>query len=79
MSLDHATPAVVNHSSLVGRLRRDHVAATGAVTIAVAALAAAFVPVLAGLSGNDPFAYDLGALDATGAPAGWGGGISAAH
>ena len=79
MSLDQATPAVVAHSSLVGRLCRDHVAIAGAVTIAVAALVAVLAPVLARLSGNSPYAYDLAALDATGAPAGWGGGISVAH
>jgi peptide/nickel transport system permease protein len=79
MSLDHAARVAVNHSTPVGRLGRDRVAVAGAVTIAVAVLAAVLAPALARLSGNDPYAYDLSALDATGAPAGWGGGISAAH
>lgn len=79
MSLDHAALVAVHRSTLVGRLGRDLVAVAGAVTIAVAVLAAVLAPALAKLSGNDPYAYDLTALDATGAPAGWGGGISAAH
>jgi len=79
MSLDHTSPGMVQRNTPIHRLGRDRIASAGAVTVAVAVLAAVFAPVLAGLSGNDPYAYDLSALDATGAPAGWGGGISAAH
>src|SRR5660397_179750 len=73
MSLDHTSPGMVQRNTLIHRLGRDRIASAGAVTVAVAVVAAVFAPVLAGLSGNDPYAYDLSALDATGAPAGWVG------
>jgi peptide/nickel transport system permease protein len=77
--LDDAGSEAPSRESLVGRLGQDRLAVAGAVTIAVSVLAALFAPFLSGLSGNDPYGYHLDALDPTGAPAGWGGGISAAH
>jgi peptide/nickel transport system permease protein len=77
--LDDAAAEASPRETFVGRLGHDHLAVAGAVTIVVSVLAALFAPVLSGLSGNDPYGYHLDALDPTGAPAGWGGGISAAH
>ena len=78
-SLDDAQVGTAPRETFVGRLSRDHLAVAGAVTIALAMLAAVFAPILSGLSGNDPYRYHLDVLDPTGAPAGWGGGISATH
>ena len=65
--------------SLWARLRRDRLAVAGLVTIVFFLLVAIFAPLLSSLSGNDPYTYHLDALDASGAPAGFGGGISAEH
>ncbi|GAB3756671.1 ABC transporter permease [Microlunatus parietis] len=73
------TDRVTGARSLLRRLRADPGAVFGAVTIAVFVLAAIFAPVITMVSGHDPYTYDLDALDATGAPAGFGGGISARH
>ncbi len=64
---------------LVRLLWADRGSAFGAITIAVFVLAALLAPVITALSGHDPYTYDLAALDPTGAPAGFGGGISARH
>ncbi|SDC65343.1 peptide/nickel transport system permease protein [Sanguibacter gelidistatuariae] len=86
MSLDHDIVGPVasmktsrSSSTLLSRLRRDRLAIAGLVTIVVFVLVAIFAPFLSSLSGNDPYTYHLDALDSSGAPAGWGGGISAAH
>jgi len=60
-------------------LRRDPWASAGAVVIAVFVLAAVFAPLLTGITGQDPYTYHLNLLDDSGAPKGWGGGISARH
>lgn len=76
---DETDVEVAPRDTLLGRLGHDHLAVAGAVTIVMSVLAALFAAGLSGLSGNDPFRYHLDALDPTGAPAGWGGGIGAAH
>lgn len=65
--------------SLWARLRRDRLAVAGLVTIGFFVLVAVFAPLLSSISGNDPYTYHLDALDASGAPAGLGGGISSEH
>ena len=65
--------------SLWARLRRDRLAVAGLVTIGFFVLVAVFAPLLSSVSGNDPYTYHLDALDASGAPAGLGGGISSEH
>jgi peptide/nickel transport system permease protein len=47
--------------------------------VAVFLLAAVFAPGLAALAGQDPYTYHLEALDSSGVPIGWGGGISSEH
>lgn len=61
------------------RLFADRAAAFGIVVVVLFVLAAAFAPLITKISGHDPFTYDLDALDATTAPRGFGGGISADH
>ena len=58
---------------------RDRWAFAGAVVIVVFVLAALFAPLLSGITGQDPYTYHLNLLDDSGAPKGWGGGISAEH
>lgn len=60
-------------------LRHDPWALGGAVVVLLFLLAAALAPLLAALTGQDPTTYHLGTLDDTGAPRGFGGGISATH
>ncbi|GIJ48305.1 peptide ABC transporter permease [Virgisporangium aliadipatigenens] len=60
-------------------VRKDRWAAAGALTVALFLLAAAFAPVLCAIEGQDPYTYDLDALDSSGVPVGFGGGISADH
>jgi peptide/nickel transport system permease protein len=74
----------VDAPSLAGRqvgqrLRADPGAVAGAVLVAAFVLVAALAPLVVRLSGHNPYDYDLEALDATGAPAGPLGGISADH
>jgi len=76
---DDADVETAPHDSLLDRLGHDHLTVAGAITIVFAVLVALFAPFLSGLSGNDPYGYHLDALDPTGAPAGWGGGVSGAH
>jgi peptide/nickel transport system permease protein len=57
----------------------DKWATAGAITIAVFVLAAIFAPWLTGINGQNPYTYHLNALDDSGAPLGWGGGISSTH
>jgi peptide/nickel transport system permease protein len=66
-------------SDLLRRLLRDRWAFAGAVIVLVFLCAAVFAPWLTGLAGQDPYTYDLDALDTSGVPLGWGGGISASH
>jgi peptide/nickel transport system permease protein len=61
------------------RLARDRWALTGAVTVAAFLLVAAAAPLLTRLAGQDPYTYHITALDGSGKPKGFGGGISAEH
>ncbi len=84
MSLDHSTEVVVpvgGHGRLPlwRRLVADRFAATGLVVVGCYLLVAITAPALTSALGVDPYTYDLGALTGTGAPDGWGGGISAEH
>jgi peptide/nickel transport system permease protein len=64
---------------IVAHIRSDRWASAGAITIAVFVLAAIFAPWLTGISGQNPYTYNLDTLDDSGAPIGWGGGISSTH
>lgn len=57
----------------------DGWALTGTIVIVVFLLAAVFAPLLTGITGQNPFTYHLNLLDDSGAPVGFGGGISATH
>lgn len=61
------------------RLRADVGAVVGVVVVVAFVVVAALAPLVVRISGHDPYAYDLAALDGTGAPAGPLGGISAEH
>ncbi|MEV6965864.1 ABC transporter permease [Hamadaea sp. NPDC051192] len=61
------------------RITTDRWAVAGGVTVAALLLIALAAPLLAGLSGQDPYTYHLDALDDSGVPIGFGGGISAEH
>jgi peptide/nickel transport system permease protein len=65
--------------TLVTNLSRDPWAVASFAVIAIFLLAAVLADVLSGLSGNDPYTYHQDLLDGRGQPAGFGGGISAAH
>jgi len=58
---------------------KDPWAAAGAVIIVVFALVAVFAPLLTAITGQNPYAYHLDLLDDSGAPVGFGGGISPTH
>jgi ABC-type dipeptide/oligopeptide/nickel transport systems, permease components len=58
---------------------RDGWATTGAAIIVVFVLAAIFAPLLTAITGQNPYTYHLNLLDDSGAPKGWGGGISSTH
>ncbi|GAB3282562.1 ABC transporter permease [Kineosporia babensis] len=57
----------------------DRWALAGAGTVIAFLLIALLAPVLTALSGQDPYTYHLDALDDTGRPLGFGGGISTEH
>lgn len=61
------------------RLLRDPWAVAGLVVVLLFALAAAAAPLVTAATGQDPFTYDLDALDDSGAPKGALGGVSARH
>jgi peptide/nickel transport system permease protein len=60
-------------------LRRDGWALAGAVVVLLFVLAALLAPLITGLVGQNPYTYHLSTLDGSGAPKGFGGGISAQH
>jgi peptide/nickel transport system permease protein len=67
-------------SALWRAVRTDRWVLVAAVMIVVLLLVALAAPLLAALEGQDPYTYDIAALDpATGVPAGALGGVSAAH
>ncbi|PYC63434.1 peptide ABC transporter permease [Micromonospora arborensis] len=61
------------------RLAADRWALGGAGGVAFFLVAAAAAPLLSAIAGQDPYTYDLDALSDSGAPKGFGGGISAQH
>lgn len=60
-------------------LLRDRWGIFGGSLVLVFIVLAIAAPLVAGLSGNDPYAYHVDKLDGSSAPAGFGGGISASH
>ena len=60
-------------------LRQDPWALAGAIVVLLFLLGAALAPLIAGINGQDPYRYHLSALDDSGAPRGFGGGISWQH
>lgn len=74
-----ATPHTSTARQTWRRLWADPAAATGLVLMVVFVLMAALAPVLAALEGQDPYTYHLDALDDSGVPLGFGGGISGTH
>ncbi|KAB1941148.1 ABC transporter permease [Micromonospora sp. ALFpr18c] len=61
------------------QLAADRWAAAGAGGVALFLIVAAAAPALCALAGQDPYTYDLDALSDSGAPKGFGGGISGEH
>lgn len=61
------------------RIVADRWAVAGGVTVGVLLLAALAAPLLTALAGQDPYTYHLDALDESGVPRGFGGGISSEH
>ena len=66
-------------SRVIERLRADRWAAAGIMIIVVFVLAAVFASAITAVTGQDAYKYDLDALDGSGTPVGFGGGISATH
>lgn len=64
---------------VVAHVRADRWASASAIVIIVFAVAALFAPVLTLITGQNPYTYHLNALNDSGAPVGFGGGISATH
>ncbi len=65
--------------SVLRALLADGWARFGVIVVLVFVVAALFAPLLCALSGQDPYTYHLDALDDSGAPLGFGGGVSATH
>jgi peptide/nickel transport system permease protein len=65
--------------AVVRRVRQDRWAVASAVVIAVFLVVAVAAPLIAKASGQDPYSYDIDALNSFGAPRGAGGGISGEH
>lgn len=61
------------------RLRGDASAFVGGALIVLFIVVAAAAPLIAGIAGQDPYTYHLDALDESGVPRGFGGGISGEH
>ena len=61
------------------RLLADGWTVGGGLVVLAFILIAALAPVLASIEGQDPYTYHLQALDGSGAPSGFGGGIGAEH
>ena len=64
---------------VVRSFRRDRWASAGVIVIAVFVLVGVFAPLITGINGQNPYSYHLGLLDDSGAPKGFGGGISWSH
>jgi peptide/nickel transport system permease protein len=65
--------------AVVRYVRQDRWAVASAVVILVFLLLAVTAPLLALVTGQNPYTYHLGTLNGFGAPRGFGGGISGAH
>ncbi|WP_027344199.1 ABC transporter permease [Hamadaea tsunoensis] len=61
------------------RIAGDRWAVTGAAVVVGLLVIAAAAPLLSAVEGQDPYTYHLDALDDSGVPRGFGGGISARH
>jgi peptide/nickel transport system permease protein len=72
-------PAVNGFRGVITRVREDRWALVAAIVIVVFALVAIFAPVIAKLSGQNPYTYHTGTLGGIGAPRGALGGVSAKH
>ncbi|WP_045741131.1 ABC transporter permease [Actinoplanes rectilineatus] len=77
MVVDIPPPELARHP--LRQLASDRWAVAGGATIVVFLLIALAAPLLSGLEGHDPYTYDLDAVSDTGAPLGFGGGISVEH
>lgn len=65
--------------AVVRRVRQDRWAVTSAVVIVVFLVVAVAAPLISAVTGQDPYGYDIDALNSFGAPKGFGGGISGEH
>ena len=65
--------------TVLRHLRHDPWALAGGIVVLLFVLAAVLAPLLTAIPGQDPYRYHLDALDDSGAPRGFGGGISAQH
>jgi peptide/nickel transport system permease protein len=63
----------------VAHIRSDRWAAAGAITVMIFLAVAIFAPLITAVSGQDPYTFHLETLDDSGAPLGFGGGISTTH
>ncbi len=66
-------------STALQRLARNGWAVAGGVVALLFVLLAIFAPLITGITGNDPYTYNLAALDETGVPLGQLGGASPEH
>jgi len=76
--VDSGTPAAKS-AGVFRRLLRDPGAVVGAVITALFVFLAVFAPWLSGLTGNDPYTYNINLLNDSGVPVGPFGGMSARH
>ncbi|RKR76456.1 ABC transporter permease [Frondihabitans australicus] len=74
-----AAPTATGFRGVVSRVRSDRWAVVSAIVIVVFALVAILAPVLAKLTGQNPYSYHTGTLGGIGAPRGAFGGVSATH
>ncbi len=81
--VDRPVSAAANRSTgfraVVRRVRQDRWAVASAVVIAVFVVVALAAPLIAAVTGQDPYGYHIDALNSFGAPRGPGGGISGQH
>lgn len=82
-TIPHTRPPAVARLTGLARVtahfRANPWAVVGGATIIGFGLVALSAPILSAITGQDPYTYHLDALDESGAPLGFGGGISATH
>lgn len=74
-----STESEATRETVWRRLRRDKAAWFSAITIVVFILGAIFAPLITAINGQDPYTWNIDALDDNGVPIGPLGGVSAQH